>query len=457
MAFKKINDILCKDSTVATLVDFSDVDPITQREFKTSALNGSEYFTSLEMSGKSKSQMILKTAIHGANIASKLFDELSHSNFNFGEFENSTDFSISTKVNSLMADATDMDEKFAMMEQTIRALKKSIDDKNLQIAQLMSKLDLYNSRESHHNLTTQEKIDIDSSTKPVDFQNAKRSASVATLTVQQLQDMIVNTIKAQYGGPLQSSLGYSKSYSKRIEDLLMPIGYQPPKLQQFDGRGNSRQHIAHFDSDVSAILDELLTKKVIALPESKESNKVDDPMYCKFHCIIGHHTTKCFILKEKIMTLIREGNIIINDGETAETNHASVKLDHKNDSISEVLRLVASPKIEEDVIILQFGSFEPVEISASKKITNTSKVDDFSKEESCDTWTLVALKRQKYQGTSKLRLSKVDTKSSTNQLRQCESIKSNTKSKYINASSQRVRRTVTLMEFFPEMLLDARA
>ncbi|KAH0717401.1 hypothetical protein KY285_013432 [Solanum tuberosum] len=147
MDFKKINDISCNYSTVATLVDFSDIDPITRREFKTSALNGYEYFTSLEMSGKSKSQMTLKTAIHGANIASKLFDELSQSSFNFGESENSTEISISTKVNFFMADAKDMDEKFTMMEQTIGALKKSIDDKNLQIAQLISKLDLYNSRE----------------------------------------------------------------------------------------------------------------------------------------------------------------------------------------------------------------------------------------------------------------------------------------------------------------------
>jgi len=77
-------------------------------------------------------------------------------------------------------------------------------------------------------------------------------------------------------------------------------------------------------------------------------------MYCKFHRIIGHHTTKCFILKEKIMTLLREGNIIIDDGETTETNHASVKLDY--DSISEVLRPVVSPRIEQDVIILQFGA-----------------------------------------------------------------------------------------------------
>ncbi|KAG5589251.1 hypothetical protein H5410_039765 [Solanum commersonii] len=125
--------------------------------------------------------------------------------------------SISTKVNSLMVDAPNMDEKFATMEQTIEALKKSIDDK---IAQLMSKLDLYNSRESHHNLTTQEKL--------------------------------------------------------------------------------------------------------------------------------------------------------------------IVKLDNKKDSISEVLRPVVSPKIEEGVIILQFGCFEPFEVSTLKKTTNTSKVDDFSNKESDD-------------------------------------------------------------------------
>ncbi|KAH0642339.1 hypothetical protein KY289_033313 [Solanum tuberosum] len=214
MAFKKINDVSCKDSTIATLVDLSDVDPVTQREFKTSALNGSEYFTSLEMARKIKSQMTLKTTIDGGNIASKLFDELSHFDFNFGEYKNSTDSSISTKVNSLMVDATEMDEKFAMMEQTIKALNKSIDDKNLQITQLMSKLDLYNSGESHHILTIQEKVDIDSPTKPIDSQSANRYASVATLTVQQLQDMITNTIKAQYGGPPKSSLGYSKPYSK---------------------------------------------------------------------------------------------------------------------------------------------------------------------------------------------------------------------------------------------------
>ncbi|MCQ7416412.1 retrotransposon gag domain-containing protein, partial [Salmonella enterica] len=56
----------------------------------------------------------------------------------------------------------------------------------------------------------------------------------------------MNSIRAQYGGPTQSSLLYSKPYTKTIDNLRLPTGYQPPKFQQFDGKGNPKQHIAHF-------------------------------------------------------------------------------------------------------------------------------------------------------------------------------------------------------------------
>ncbi|KAH0727785.1 hypothetical protein KY285_003498 [Solanum tuberosum] len=124
MAFKKVNDVSYKDSTIASLVDLSNAGPVSLHKFRTRGSDRSEYFTSLEMARKIKSQMTLKTAIPRGNIASKLFDELFHSDFNFGKYKNSTDSSISTKVNSLMVNATDMDEKFAMMEQTIETLKK---------------------------------------------------------------------------------------------------------------------------------------------------------------------------------------------------------------------------------------------------------------------------------------------------------------------------------------------
>ena len=58
--------------------------------------------------------------------------------------------------------------------------------------------------------------------------------------------MITNTIRAQYRGSSTSSLMYSKRYTKRIDNIRMPNGYQPPKILQFDGKGNPKQYVAHF-------------------------------------------------------------------------------------------------------------------------------------------------------------------------------------------------------------------
>ncbi|KAG5619733.1 hypothetical protein H5410_004951 [Solanum commersonii] len=69
MAFKNINDVSYKDSI-------------------------------------SKSQTTLGTAISRGNIASMMSNELSQPSFNFDESKNSTNSSISTKVNTLMVDAT---------------------------------------------------------------------------------------------------------------------------------------------------------------------------------------------------------------------------------------------------------------------------------------------------------------------------------------------------------------
>ncbi|KAL0367323.1 UNVERIFIED_CONTAM: hypothetical protein Sradi_3622400 [Sesamum radiatum] len=58
--------------------------------------------------------------------------------------------------------------------------------------------------------------------------------------------MITNTVKTHRDRTTQSLSAYSKLYTKRINALRMPMGYQPPKLRQFNGKGNPRQHIAHF-------------------------------------------------------------------------------------------------------------------------------------------------------------------------------------------------------------------
>ncbi|XP_009777919.2 uncharacterized protein [Nicotiana sylvestris] len=203
------------------------------------------------MAKKSRSHMTFATAILGGNTPFSVFDELSQTASNLGRFEDLVDSSVSTKVNALMTDATSVDRNFAMMEQTIEVLKKSIEDKDLQIAQLMNKLEAYAPGESSHvpphtPIFTSQKTTVEESFAKLNIQKEKQSTSVAALYVQQLQDMITNTIRAQYGGPSQSSLYYSKPYTKRIDCLTMPTNYQPPKLHQFDGKRNPRQHIGHF-------------------------------------------------------------------------------------------------------------------------------------------------------------------------------------------------------------------
>ncbi|KAL0302444.1 UNVERIFIED_CONTAM: hypothetical protein Scaly_2564100 [Sesamum calycinum] len=66
------------------------------------------------------------------------------------------------------------------------------------------------------------------------------------IPVDQLKEFIEGTIKSKIEGSSKSSLTYSKPYTPRIDSLKMPMDYQPPKFQQFDGKGNPKQHVAHF-------------------------------------------------------------------------------------------------------------------------------------------------------------------------------------------------------------------
>ena len=51
------------------------------------------------------------------------------------------------------------------------------------------------------------------------------SSLVTLLSIQQLQDMITNTIKVHYDGLSQSTLMHSKPYTKRLDNLCMLIDY----------------------------------------------------------------------------------------------------------------------------------------------------------------------------------------------------------------------------------------
>ncbi|KAK4721412.1 hypothetical protein R3W88_011645 [Solanum pinnatisectum] len=85
------------------------------------------------------------------------------------------------------------------------------------------------------------------------------------------------------------------------------------------------------DSDVSEIFDELLELKLIDW-------KTNDPNYCKYHRFVSHPLEKCFIVKDRVMWLVNENKIVLDD-EKASSNQISIT----------------------------FGSLDPIQIYISKK------------------------------------------------------------------------------------------
>ncbi|KAL0439218.1 UNVERIFIED_CONTAM: hypothetical protein Slati_2404800 [Sesamum latifolium] len=70
--------------------------------------------------------------------------------------------------------------------------------------------------------------------------------SDGSILVDQLKEFIEGIIKSKIEGSSKSFVTYSKPDTQRIVNMKMPVGYQPSKFQQFDGKGNPKQHVAHF-------------------------------------------------------------------------------------------------------------------------------------------------------------------------------------------------------------------
>jgi hypothetical protein len=62
----------------------------------------------------------------------------------------------------------------------------------------------------------------------------------------QIKEFIKDSVKDQVESRNQSSIGYAKSHTQGIDLMRMSTNYKPLKFQQFDGKGNLRQHVAHF-------------------------------------------------------------------------------------------------------------------------------------------------------------------------------------------------------------------
>ncbi|KAK4373060.1 hypothetical protein RND71_008444 [Anisodus tanguticus] len=105
--------------------------PMTRSKFKTGGLEGLKCFISLETQDKNK--LTMTTARFGGNTSFSSPREVSQTCSNFYKSKDLVDSSTSNMVIAMMTNVTNAKEQLAAMMQTIEALKKSIEDKELQI------------------------------------------------------------------------------------------------------------------------------------------------------------------------------------------------------------------------------------------------------------------------------------------------------------------------------------
>lgn len=104
-----------------------------------------------------------------------------------------------------------------MILSKVKAARKSLQTKSTPVFDLKRLL-----LASLESLWLKRMVTINSLHEALSMQGANRttqSQSIASLDIQQLQQMIENTIRAQYGGPPRSTLMYSNPYMKQSESI----------------------------------------------------------------------------------------------------------------------------------------------------------------------------------------------------------------------------------------------
>ncbi|KAM2234269.1 hypothetical protein ACFXTI_012534 [Malus domestica] len=167
------------------------------------------------------------------------------------------------------------------------------------------------------------------------------------------------------------------------------------------------------DSDVVAMLEDLLEKKVIGLPECRrpeEMNRTDSSRYCKFHRFISHPTEKCFVLKDLIMKLAQKGIIELDLDNVVKSNYTTITFGSSD------------------------SKFSPQPLGASSK---TSKVEG---------WTQVTPKKlhKKHTSPPQVRQSEWGQSSS------CQSSKQRERVEDDEIATQRSSVAITMRDFLPD-------
>ncbi|XP_049394574.1 uncharacterized protein LOC125858824 [Solanum stenotomum] len=123
-----------------------------------------------------------------------------------------------------------------------------VQDQDARIVKLTDRVEGMRDEESSHAPGKRPQVQetVDRPTNQVEYVKEIQVSSEGTIPINQIREFIMGTIKDKYEVATKSSLTYARPYTARIDSLKMPVGYQPPKFQQFDGKRSPKQHVAHF-------------------------------------------------------------------------------------------------------------------------------------------------------------------------------------------------------------------
>ncbi|XP_070057590.1 uncharacterized protein [Nicotiana tomentosiformis] len=152
-----------------------------------------------------------------------------------------------TIVQAMVTSTSSMEEQLANLTEAIVGLTKRMQNQDSRINKLTDMVGILMEEESTH--VPGKLLEVPESNSPprqVASAKAIHVASEGMIPIDQLKEFIEVTIKRKYEVATKSSLTYAKPYTTRIDMLKMYASYQPPKFQQFNGKGNPKQHVAHF-------------------------------------------------------------------------------------------------------------------------------------------------------------------------------------------------------------------
>ncbi|KAI3444934.1 hypothetical protein Pfo_001599 [Paulownia fortunei] len=176
---------------------------------------------------------------HLLETAEKDLPHLANTNEDDGDLKDESASSTPHSASSYSFTSNIASEQIASLMKAIEGLTKHIQEQDSQITKLMNKVDKANVSRV---MGKQIEVHDEEKASTQEFQ----VSSDGLIPVDQLKKFIMGTIKDKFDGSFKSSFTYAKPYTQRIDNLKMIVGYQPPKFQQFDGKGNPKQHVAYF-------------------------------------------------------------------------------------------------------------------------------------------------------------------------------------------------------------------